>query len=82
MSEKFKEFIGNCWKDHDKKTDEVSKNLRSNLNLIESEDQIPPYVGLITHTFGGHLGKWSEGLEVLGLMEGATSFVKIQYCGG
>lgn len=65
MSEKFKEFIGNCWKDHDKKTDEVSKNLRSNLNLIESEDQIPPYVGLITHTFGGHLGKWSEGLEVL-----------------
>tara|TARA_R110002072_G_scaffold534_2_gene3610 strand:- start:144445 stop:145269 length:825 start_codon:yes stop_codon:yes gene_type:complete len=65
MNNNLKDFINECWSIHDKKSDEVANNLKENLNLIDSTENIPGYVSIVTHTFGGHLGKWDEGRQLL-----------------
>ncbi|MBT3783398.1 hypothetical protein HOF92_00400 [bacterium] len=65
MKASYQDFINECWSNHDKESNLVANNLISNLDLIETTEQIPGYVSLVTHTFGGHLGKWSEAIELL-----------------
>lgn len=59
------EFINQCWADHDKKSEDVAKNLAENLALLTDAEQIPGYVAITVHTYGGHLGNWSGAEKVL-----------------
>jgi|GEM_PF-5514213 len=44
MGSKFQEFIGKCWTDHDGKSEEVALRLETNLSLLETPENIAPYV--------------------------------------
>lgn len=65
MSNNYQDFINECWSNHDKKSEDVAKNLNENLNLLDSTDKIPGYVSLVIHTLGGHLGKWEDAKNLL-----------------
>ena len=65
MSSKYDKFISECWNDHDKKSEDVARRLGGNLRLLESPEQVAQYVSIVTHTFGGHLGQWQQGIELL-----------------
>lgn len=65
MENTYQNFINDCWANHDKKSEEVAKSLKENINLLDSPEKVPGYVSLITHTLGGHLGKWREAKDLL-----------------
>lgn len=74
MNNKYQDFINECWSNHDKKSEEVAKNLYENLDLLDSTDKIPGYVSLVIHTLGGHLGKWEEAQILLTKMTTLKTF--------
>ena len=65
MSQNFQDFINNCWTNHAKNPEDVAKELKANLHLIDSEEKVPAYISITVHTLGGHLGKWEEGKEII-----------------
>lgn len=65
MNEKLSNFINECWNNHASDSETVAKNLKSNLNLITEKNEIPSYVAITNHTFGGHLGDFKGAIELL-----------------
>lgn len=57
----FDTFIESAWNDHGDRPDEVASRLATSLSIIASADNVAPYVRLVTHVYGEHLGKWDEG---------------------
>lgn len=74
MSDNYKNFINECWANHDKKSEEVAAQLSDNLALLDSTDKIPGYVTLVVHTLGGHLGKWEDAKGILTKITEIDSF--------
>jgi hypothetical protein len=61
----FETFIQSAWNDHGDRPDEVASRLASSLAIIASRDDVAPYVRLVIHVYGEHLGKWDEGVSLV-----------------
>lgn len=45
----FNDFLNKAWDDHATDSQKVADSLRDGINLLESNDQIPSMVHLMTH---------------------------------
>ena len=61
----FDEFIQTAWNDHAARPQDVADRVAASLPIIETPTQIPPFVRLVTHVYGEHLGQWGRGIEIL-----------------
>ena len=61
----FDDFMKLAWNDHADHADQVAERLAESLHVIETANQIPRYVGLVTHVYGEHLGQWERGVTLL-----------------
>jgi tetratricopeptide (TPR) repeat protein len=61
----FENFITQAWSEHAECPAVVAEKLVGAIDMIESVDQVPPLVQLITHIYGDHLGQWEDGLKLL-----------------
>lgn len=61
----FNQFLKQAWGDHATKAAEVALRIPAGIQLIEENNQIPLLANLVTHLFGEHLGRWSEGVQTL-----------------
>jgi hypothetical protein len=64
----FDAFIESAWNDHGDRPEEVADRLANSLARIESAANIAPYVRLVVHVHGEHLGQWRAGIELLEAM--------------
>lgn len=62
-------LVNDFWNDHHKNTEEVANKLKENIGLVEKSEDVPGYVAIVVHTYGGHLGNNGEGIEVLQELE-------------
>jgi tetratricopeptide (TPR) repeat protein len=58
-------FLETAWNDHANRPQEVADRLTASLHLVQAPEHIPPYVRLLTHVFGEHLGQWDRGIALL-----------------
>jgi hypothetical protein len=58
-------FLTTAWNDHAADCEGVAKRLPQGLTLIETAEDIPPFVNLAVHVLGEHLGRWDDGLTLL-----------------
>jgi tetratricopeptide (TPR) repeat protein len=58
-------FLEAAWSDHGDRPQEVADRLAASLHLVQSPEQVPPFVRLLTHVFGEHLGQWQRGVALL-----------------
>lgn len=61
-------FITTAWADHAEHAPAVADRLGASLHLITAPAHIAPYAGIVTHLFGEHLGRWDDGITLLGAM--------------
>lgn len=65
----FENFLNQAWSDHATKTEEVAARFPQGIDMIEKDAEIPQLARLITHVMGEHLGKWAEGVNLLGKLD-------------
>ena len=63
--EDFGAFVGKAWADHAEQPAEVAARLAAALPEIRDPARIVPYVRLVGHVHGEHLGRWDEGVALL-----------------
>lgn len=61
----FETFVNQAWSEHAKNTAQVAERLQTAADYIETPDQVPALVQLVTHVYGDHLGLWEEGIRLL-----------------
>jgi hypothetical protein len=59
------EFLARAWDDHGDHPREVADRLGASFDLITAPADIPPFVRLLVHVCGAHLGQWQHGIELL-----------------
>ncbi len=69
------DFLNQAWNDHASRAEEVAVRLPEGISLVDEERQVTPMVQLVAHVMGEHLGKWSEGVDLLNAL-GARSAAK------
>lgn len=62
-------LIEEGWRDHGDQPEDVAVRLAGALPLLGQPDDYPPFVRLLTHVYGEHLGEWQRGV---GLLEAST----------
>ena len=70
----FDAFLETAWSDHGDRPQEVADRLASSLHLVEAAEHIPPFARLVTHVYGEHLGRWSQGIALLEAMRALPGF--------
>jgi tetratricopeptide (TPR) repeat protein len=63
------EFVAKGWSDHATDAEGVFRRLPEGLALVTERRHMPPFAGLVVHVAGEHLGRWDEGLALLGSLE-------------
>jgi hypothetical protein len=53
------------WRDHGDRPEDVAARLAGALPLLGRPDDYLPFVRLLTHVYGEHLGEWQRGVELL-----------------
>lgn len=61
----FDDFLERAWDDHGDRPQEVADRLAASLHLVQSPAHVVPFAALVTHVFGEHLGRWSDGIGML-----------------
>jgi len=61
----FENFIETAWNDHADQPEVVAVRLQESLAEITESERIAPYARLVTHVFGEHLARWSDGIALL-----------------
>ena len=59
-------FLDTGWSDHADRPQEVAERIAESLHLVQAPEDCPPFVGLLTHVYGEHLGLWDRGVALLG----------------
>lgn len=63
----FDQFLDQAWTDHATDSPAVAERLRSQaLAFLTEDSRVIPMAHLAHHVFGEHLGRWQDGLELLG----------------
>jgi len=68
------EFVSKGWDDHAGDAQGVFDRLPAGLELVEAPGDLPPLAALVVHVAGEHLGRWADGLDLLGRMEALDAF--------
>ncbi len=50
------DFLSSAWNEHATDSEGVANRLPHGLALIETAEDIPPFVNLVVHVLGEHLG--------------------------
>lgn len=67
-------FLKSAWQDHGDAPQDVAQRLTAAIGLVEKPDQIGPFVRLLVHVYGEHLGQWSQGVALLGTLRQQLAF--------
>jgi len=70
----FDAFLESAWDDHGDRPQEVADRLASSLHVVENAGHIPPFVRIVTHVFGEHLGQWDRGVALLESLRQVSAF--------
>ena len=70
----FDAFLETAWSDHGDRPQEVADRLASSLHVVQAAEHIPPFARLVTHVYGEHLGRWSQGIALLEAMRALPGF--------
>lgn len=54
-----------AWAEHADHPQDVADRLAASAHLLQAPDQFAPFVHLLTHVYGEHLGQWQRGVELL-----------------
>lgn len=65
MSSTVDVFLKTAWADHGDHPQDVAKRLSESTGLIQAREDFAPYVRLLTHVYGEHLGQWQGAVELL-----------------
>ncbi len=74
MSTGIDEFLKTAWSDHGDRPQEVAERLAGSIGLIRSSQEFAPYVRLVVHVYGEHLGQWRRGEELLAQLRNVPAF--------
>jgi hypothetical protein len=58
-------FLESAWSDHADQPQEVADRVATSLHVVEAPADFPPFVDLLVHVYGEHLGLWQRGVELL-----------------
>lgn len=58
-------FLKAAWQDHGDAPQDVAHRLKPACSLVEKSEQIGPFVRLLVHVYGEHLGQWPQGVAML-----------------
>ncbi|HJW10279.1 MAG TPA: hypothetical protein VJ598_00745 [Albitalea sp.] len=61
----FDQTLESAWNDHVDHLQQVAESLPQSLPLVAAPENVAPFVHLLTHVFGEHLGQWSRAIELL-----------------
>jgi hypothetical protein len=67
-------FLKTAWADHGDRPQAVAERLSTSVDLIQAGDEFAPYVRLLTHVYGEHLGQWQHAVELLELLRTLPAF--------
>ncbi len=59
------DFLAAAWREHGKQADAVAARIAESLDLVAEPSDVAPFVRLLTHVYGEHLGEWQQGVELL-----------------
>jgi len=65
MSMTIDAFLESAWSDHADNPREVADRVAASLDVVQSPEHVPPFVRLLVHVYGEHLGEWQRGVELL-----------------
>lgn len=70
----FDAFLETAWNDHGDRPQEVADRLASSLGVVETAAHIPPFVRIVSHVYGEHLGQWDRGIALLESLRRVPAF--------
>lgn len=59
------DFVADGWRDHGDQAEAVAARIAESLHLVAAPADVAPFVRLLTHVYGEHLGEWQRGVELL-----------------
>lgn len=68
------ELLKAGWDDHGDRPQDVADRLAAAMHLLQSPDQVAPFVHLLAHVYGEHLGLWQRGVELLESLRAVPAF--------
>jgi tetratricopeptide (TPR) repeat protein len=63
-----------AWNEHGDAPQTVADRLVAHCNRVETSAQVAPFVRLLVHVYGEHLGQWQEGVELLTTLRQQLAF--------
>jgi tetratricopeptide (TPR) repeat protein len=67
-------FLKTAWADHGNHPQDVAERLSDSIGLIQALEEFAPYVRLVVHVYGEHLGQWQGAVELLDRLRTLTAF--------
>lgn len=58
-------FLDTAWRDHGDQAEAVAQRLAGAVGSIVTPQDLAPFVRLLVHVFGEHLGEWARGVQLL-----------------
>lgn len=58
-------FLESAWTDHADRPQEVADRVAGSFQLVRAPEHVPPFVRLLVHVYGEHLGLWQRGVTLL-----------------
>lgn len=68
------EFLKTAWADHGDQPQDVANRLSDSLELIQAREGFAPFVRLLAHVYGEHLGQWHVAVGLLGRLRALPAF--------
>jgi hypothetical protein len=65
-------FLKAAWSDHADHPQDVADRLAASLHLVQTPEHFAPFVRLLTHVYGEHLGLWARGVGLLEALRGRS----------
>lgn len=59
-------FLESAWSDHADRPQDVADRMAASFDVIQAPEHVPPFVRLLVHVYGEHLGEWQRGVDLLG----------------
>ncbi len=67
-------FLKTAWQDHGDAPQAVADRLVAACQHVEASAQIAPFIRLLVHVYGEHLGHWQQGVELLATLRRQLAF--------
>ena len=67
-------LLKTAWNDHGDSPQAVADRLVANSHRVESCTQLAPFVRLLVHVYGEHLGQWQRGVDVITALRQQLAF--------